>query len=73
MTRPIVLIDNFDSFSFNLVESFQRLGSTVRVLRNRVAAAEAFALAEAMDALLALGAGIRPTSGAGPGRGSPPH
>ena len=57
MTRPIVLIDNFDSFSFNLVESFQRLGSAVRVLRNRVSAAEAFALAEAMDALLVLSPG----------------
>jgi len=26
--REILLIDNLDSFSFNLVESFQRLGCT---------------------------------------------
>jgi anthranilate synthase component II len=57
MTRPVVLIDNLDSFSFNLVEAFERLGSAVRVLRNTVAAGEALGLAEALDALLVLSPG----------------
>ena len=26
MTRNVLFIDNFDSFTFNLVESFERLG-----------------------------------------------
>jgi anthranilate synthase/aminodeoxychorismate synthase-like glutamine amidotransferase len=53
----VVLIDNLDSFSFNLVEAFARLGSPVRVLRNRVSAGEALELAERMDALLVLSPG----------------
>lgn len=57
MTRQIVLIDNLDSFSFNLVEAFQRLGCAVRTLRNRIAAADALALAEARDALIVLSPG----------------
>ena len=57
MTRPVLLIDNLDSFSFNLVESFERLGSTVRVLRNSVAAADALAQAEDSGALLVLSPG----------------
>ena len=65
MTRPVVLIDNLDSFSFNLVEAFQRLGSPVRVLRNRVAAEDALALAEELDALLVLSPGPGNPDGAG--------
>jgi anthranilate synthase/aminodeoxychorismate synthase-like glutamine amidotransferase len=57
MTRPVLLIDNLDSFSFNLVEAFERLGASVRVLRNRVAAAEALAIAEAQGALIVLSPG----------------
>ena len=36
MTADILLIDNFDSFTFNLMESLRRLGRGVRVVRNRV-------------------------------------
>lgn len=57
MTTPVVLIDNFDSFSFNLVESFERLGCAVRVLRNTVAAASAFGTAKADGALIVLSPG----------------
>ena len=57
MTTPVVLIDNFDSFSFNLVESFERLGCAVRVLRNTVDAAYAFGTARADGALIVLSPG----------------
>lgn len=53
----IVLIDNFDSFTFNLVDAFTRLGADVTVLRNTVPAADAFALAERSRALIVLSPG----------------
>ena len=57
MTRSVLLIDNLDSFSFNLVESFQRLGSDVQVLRNTVTAPDAYERAAATDALIVLSPG----------------
>jgi anthranilate synthase/aminodeoxychorismate synthase-like glutamine amidotransferase len=57
MTRDILMIDNFDSFTFNLVEALERLGASVRVVRNTIPAAEALARAEARDALILLSPG----------------
>ena len=57
MTRPVLLIDNLDSFTFNLVESLQRLGATVRVLRNSIPAADALAEAERTGAVIMLSPG----------------
>lgn len=57
MIGNILLIDNLDSFTFNLVEAFERLGCDVRVLRNSVDPSEAFARAERMDALIVLSPG----------------
>lgn len=65
MTRNVLMIDNFDSFTFNLVESLQRLGAAVRVVRNTIPAAEAFASAEAEDALILLSPGPGRPEGAG--------
>ena len=57
MARNLLLLDNLDSFSFNLVEAFERLGANVRVVRNSAKAAEVIAQAEAMDATILLSPG----------------
>lgn len=57
MIRSVLLIDNRDSFSFNLVDSFRRLGCRVRAMRNAIAADEALAIAEAEQALIVLSPG----------------
>ena len=59
MTR-ILMIDNLDSFTFNLVEALERLGGEVRVLRNSVSAEAA------LD--LALESGAHIVVSPGPGR-----
>jgi anthranilate synthase/aminodeoxychorismate synthase-like glutamine amidotransferase len=51
----VVLIDNFDSFTFNLVDELRRLRYDVTVLRNDVRAEDA--LARARDAVLVLSPG----------------
>lgn len=53
----ILLIDNWDSFTFNLVESFERLGSNVRVLRNAIPASEAYDIASESRSLIVLSPG----------------
>jgi anthranilate synthase/aminodeoxychorismate synthase-like glutamine amidotransferase len=53
----VLLIDNLDSFTFNLVEALQRLGKTVRVLRNTVGAEAALAQAREAGATLLLSPG----------------
>src|SRR6187551_371962 len=57
MTRPVVMIDNLDSFTFNLVEAFERLGCEVQVLRHNVKAQDALDLAVEKDALIVLSPG----------------
>jgi len=57
MSRHILFIDNFDSFTFNLVEAFERLGCDVTVLRNNVEAGEALARAERTQAPIVLSPG----------------
>jgi anthranilate synthase component 2 len=57
MTRNILFIDNFDSFTFNLVESFERLGCEISVLRNTIHAEDAWARALDEKALIVLSPG----------------
>jgi anthranilate synthase component 2 len=57
MTRNVLFIDNFDSFTFNLVESFERLGCEIAVLRNNVGAQDAFERAQSSNALIVLSPG----------------
>jgi len=42
----VVFIDNFDSFTFNLVDEFARRGCSIEVWRNTIAASEALDRAE---------------------------
>lgn len=57
MSRRVLMVDNLDSFTFNLVESFQRLGCKVHAVRNTVSAADALAFAERSDSLIVLSPG----------------
>lgn len=50
MTLSVLLIDNFDSFSFNLVDELEKRGAAVQVWRNDLAAERALALALALPA-----------------------
>ena len=53
----IVLIDNRDSFTFNLADAFQSAGANVRVLRNSTSAEQALASAQACEAAIVLSPG----------------
>ncbi|HUE79626.1 MAG TPA: aminodeoxychorismate/anthranilate synthase component II [Sphingomicrobium sp.] len=57
MSRNILLVDNLDSFSFNLVEAFERLGCKVQVLRNSCSADAAYKQATKDKALIILSPG----------------
>jgi len=56
-TRPVLFIDNLDSFTFNLVESFQRLGADVAVLRNTAKAGDVLDRALKENSLIVLSPG----------------
>jgi anthranilate synthase component 2 len=53
----ILLIDNRDSFTFNLADACRTAGAEVSVVRNSIAAEEALAVAEQTGAILMLSPG----------------
>ena len=57
MRRNVLMIDNHDSFTFNIVEVLERLGASVRTVRNEIAAEDALALATRADALILISPG----------------
>lgn len=58
MSRDVLLIDNYDSFSYNLVEEFACLGCNVEVLRNDVPISQVLTrLATMHEPLLVLSPG----------------
>jgi anthranilate synthase/aminodeoxychorismate synthase-like glutamine amidotransferase len=57
MSNRVLMIDNLDSFTFNLVEAMERLGLEVRVMRNSISAGAAMEQAEATGAHLVVSPG----------------
>ena len=47
MTANVLIVDNHDSFTFNIVEALERLGASVRTVRNEIEPQDA--LDKAMD------------------------
>jgi anthranilate synthase component 2 len=57
MSRNVLMVDNHDSFTFNIVEALERLGATVRTVRNEIAAADAFEQARQANAIILISPG----------------
>jgi anthranilate synthase component 2 len=57
MTRNVLMVDNHDSFTFNIVEALERLGASVHTVRNEIAADDAFARARQANAIILISPG----------------
>jgi len=57
MNRNVLMIDNHDSFTFNIVEALERLGASVRTVRNEIAAEDAFEQARNSQAMILISPG----------------
>jgi anthranilate synthase/aminodeoxychorismate synthase-like glutamine amidotransferase len=57
MTRNVLMVDNHDSFTFNIVEALERLGASVRTVRNEIAAEEALEQARQANAMILISPG----------------
>jgi anthranilate synthase component 2 len=57
MSRNVLMVDNHDSFTFNIVEALETLGATVRTVRNEIAAADAFEQARQSNAIILISPG----------------
>ena len=57
MSRNVLMIDNHDSFTFNIVEALEGLGATVRTVRNEITAENALEQAQASNALILISPG----------------
>ena len=59
----ILLVDNRDSFTFNLVDAMRAIGADVRVVRNSIAASDALEMADGGVILLSPGPGTPDDAG----------
>jgi anthranilate synthase component 2 len=57
MNRNVLMIDNHDSFTFNIVEALERLGASVLTVRNEIAAEAAFEQARDSQAMILISPG----------------
>ncbi len=57
MSLNVLMVDNHDSFTFNIVEAVERLGATVRTVRNEIPASEAFEQARTSNAIILISPG----------------
>ena len=57
MTFNVLMVDNHDSFTFNIVEALERLGARVRTVRNEIAARDAFDSALQSNAIILISPG----------------
>ena len=57
MSRNVLMVDNHDSFTFNIVEALERIGATVRTVRNEIAAADALEEARHSNSIILLSPG----------------
>lgn len=57
MSRNVLMIDNHDSFTFNIVEALERLGAKVRTVRNEIDAEDALEQAGESNAMILISPG----------------
>lgn len=57
MSRNVLMIDNHDSFTFNIVDALERLGACVRTVRNEIPAAQALDEARRSGAMILISPG----------------
>ena len=57
MRRNVLMIDNHDSFTFNIVEALERLGASVTTVRNEIDADAALETAHANNAMILISPG----------------
>jgi anthranilate synthase/aminodeoxychorismate synthase-like glutamine amidotransferase len=57
MSSNVLMIDNHDSFTFNIVEALERLGATVRTVRNEIRASDALEQAQSSNAMILISPG----------------
>jgi|SRR5579872_2302879 len=57
MTSNVLMVDNHDSFTFNIVEALERLGAKVRTVRNEIDAKDAFDQALRSGAIILISPG----------------
>ena len=57
MSASVLMIDNHDSFTFNIVEALERLGANVAVVRNEIAPEAALERALETNSLILLSPG----------------